>query len=91
MTEKELMQKNIEEFVQLQSYMLLADKDSEVYKAMKVRYNTLKVILTSSGINLTEIDRIKEQLSTYITLGEAKTMPENALNQVCKMIIFRHY
>ncbi len=59
-TEKEMMQKNIEEFVQLQSYMILAEKDSEVYKAMKVRYSTLKVILTSSGINLTEIDRIKE-------------------------------
>ena len=59
MTEKELMQKNIEEFVQLQNYMLLAEKESEVYKAMKIRYNTLKVILTSSGINLTEIDRIK--------------------------------
>ena len=60
MTEKEMMQKNVEEFVQLQGYMLLADKDSEVYKAMKVRYSTLKVILTSSGVNLTEIDRIKE-------------------------------
>ena len=60
MPEKEMMQKNIEEFVQLQSYMLLADKDLEVYKAMKVRYNALKVILTSSDVNLTEIDRIKE-------------------------------
>ncbi len=60
MTEKEMMQINIEEFVLLQSYMLLADKDSEVYKAMKVRYITLKVILTATGINLTEIDRIKE-------------------------------
>ena len=29
MTEKEMMQKNVEEFVQLQTYMLLADKDSE--------------------------------------------------------------
>lgn len=60
MAEKEMMQKNIEESVLLQSYMLLADKDSEVYKAMKVRYNTLKVILKSSGINLTDIGRIKE-------------------------------
>ena len=60
MTEKEMMQRNIEEFVQLQNYMLLADKESDVYKAMKIRYNALKVILTSSGINLTEIDRIKE-------------------------------
>ncbi len=58
MTEKEMMQKNIEEFVQLQSYMLLADKDSKVYEAMKVRYHTLKVILTSSGINLTDLSLI---------------------------------
>ena len=55
-----MMQKNIEEFSRLQSYMLLAEKDSEIYRAMKVRYAELKVILSSSGINLTEIDRIKE-------------------------------
>ncbi|MCI8835024.1 MAG: hypothetical protein HFH24_06580 [Ruminococcus sp.] len=60
MTEKEMMQKNIEEFSRLQTYMLLAEKESEVYKVMKVRYIELKIILTSSGINLTEIDRIKE-------------------------------
>ena len=60
MTDIELMKISVEEFVQLQSYMLLAEKDSEVYKAMKIRYNALKVILTSSGINLTEIDRINE-------------------------------
>ena len=59
MTEKELMQKNVEEFVQLQSYMLLADKGSEVYKAMKVRYIELKVILSSLSVNLTELDKIK--------------------------------
>ncbi|MEZ3434857.1 MAG: hypothetical protein K1W34_09620 [Lachnospiraceae bacterium] len=60
MTEKELLQKNVEEFSRLQGYMLLADKESETYKAMKVRYAELKVILTSSGVNLAEIDRIKE-------------------------------
>lgn len=60
MTEKEMLQKNIEEFSRLQSYMLLAEKDSDVYKAMRERYIDLKVILTASGINLTEIDRIKE-------------------------------
>ena len=51
---------SVEEFVQLQNYMLLTDKESEAYKVMKVRYNALKVILTSSGVNLTDIDRIKE-------------------------------
>ncbi len=30
------------------------------YKAMKTRYIELKVILTFSGINLSELDRIKE-------------------------------
>ncbi len=60
MTEKEMIKISVEEFVRLQRYMLLAEKDSEVYKSMKERYISLKVILTASGINLTELDRIKE-------------------------------
>jgi hypothetical protein len=61
MTEKEMIKISVEEFSRLQNYMILAtEKDSEIYKAMKVRYIELKVILTASGINLTEIDRIKE-------------------------------
>ena len=60
MTDKELMQKNIEEFSRLQSYMMLSEKDSEAYSAMKVRYIELKVILNASGVNLTELDVIKE-------------------------------
>lgn len=60
MTEKELLQKNVEEFSRLQSYMIVADKESESYKLMKTRYIELKVILTSSSVNLTELDRIKE-------------------------------
>ena len=61
MTDKEMMQKNIEEFARLQKYMLLVDnKESAAYKEMKDRYTELKVILTASGINLTELDKIKE-------------------------------
>lgn len=60
MTEKEMLKISVEEFVQLQTYMLLVDKESEAYKTMKIRYDALKVILTSSGVNLTDIDRIKE-------------------------------
>ncbi len=59
MSEKEMLKISVEEFSRLQRYMMLAEKDSEVYKAMKERYIDLKVILTSSGVNLTEIDRIK--------------------------------
>lgn len=60
MTEKDMMQRNIEEFSRVQEWLLLLDKESEAYQAIKRRYIDLKVILTSSGVNLTEIDRIKE-------------------------------
>lgn len=60
MTEKEMLKLSVEEFSRLQRFMSLADKDSEVYKAMKERYIDLKVILTTSGVNLTELDRLKE-------------------------------
>ena len=60
MTEKEMLKISVEEFSRLQSYMLTADKDSETYKIMKLRYIELKVILTASGVNITELDRVKE-------------------------------
>lgn len=60
MTEKEMLKILVEEFDRIQDYMLSCDKDSEVYKKMKKRYAALKVILTAFGVNLTEIDYIKE-------------------------------
>lgn len=60
MTEKEMIQKNIEEFARLQNYMIVAEKESETYRRMKDRYIELKVILTTFDINLTELDKIKE-------------------------------
>ncbi|MCI8957716.1 MAG: hypothetical protein HFG62_01065 [Lachnospiraceae bacterium] len=60
MTEKEMLKISIEEFSRIQRYMIAAGKDSDVYQLIKERYLDLKVILTSSGINLTDIDRIKE-------------------------------
>lgn len=60
MTEGELLKLSIEEFARIQRYMLLTDKNSDVYLAIKERYIVLKVILSSSGVNLTELDRIKE-------------------------------
>lgn len=59
MTEGEMLKLSVEEFSRIQGFMLLVDKESEAYKSMKVRYAELKVILTASGVNLTEIDRIK--------------------------------
>jgi hypothetical protein len=60
MSEKEMIKITVEEFSRIQNYMMLAEKDSNVYKVMKDRYIELKVILTASGINLTELDKIKE-------------------------------
>lgn len=60
MTDKEMTQRNVEEFSRIQDYMISCDKDSEVYKKMKRRYIELKVILTDSGTNLSELDYIKE-------------------------------
>ena len=60
MTEKEMLKISIEEFSRLQRYMaLMTDKECAAYKAMYERYIDLKAILTASGINLTDIDRIK--------------------------------
>lgn len=60
MTEKEMIQKNIEEFSRLQKYMTLTEnKESAAYKEMYERYTDLKAILQASGVNITDIDRIK--------------------------------
>ena len=60
MTEKEMLKISVEEFSRVQDWIELSEKDSEIYKSLRKRYIDLKVILTSSGVNLTEIDRIKE-------------------------------
>ena len=60
MSEKEMLKISIEEFDRIQDYMISCEKDSEAYKKMKRRYTALKVILVASGVNLTEIDFIKE-------------------------------
>ena len=61
MTKEEMIKISVEEFARLQKYMLLtSDKESAAYKEMKGRYIELKVILTACGINLTELDIIKE-------------------------------
>ena len=61
LSEKEMIKISIEEFSRLQSYMLsLSDKNSETYNLMKQRYVELKIFLQIAGVNLTELDRIKE-------------------------------
>ena len=59
-TDKELLQINVEEFSRLQGWMTMTEKETPLYKSMKVRYIELKVILAAYGISLTELDIIKE-------------------------------
>ena len=61
MNQYDTITNKIEEFSRLQKYMSLTkDKESEAYREMKYRYIELKVIIQSFGINLTELDYIKE-------------------------------
>ena len=51
----------VTEFSRLQDWMIpVRDVLPETYDSMYKRYLELKVTLTSLGVNLTEIDRIKE-------------------------------
>lgn len=59
-SEKEMIKISIEEFSRIQDYMMEVDKDSSAYKTMKRRYIELKIFLQVSGVNLTELDIIKE-------------------------------
>ncbi len=60
MNQMELIKLTIEEFSRLQRYMLLAEKSSETYNEMKTRYTELKIILATFGVNVVELDQIKE-------------------------------
>ena len=52
----------IEQFQKVQKQMLVAKKENatETYESLKEDYLSLKAILNVAGVNLTDIDRIKE-------------------------------
>lgn len=52
----------LDDFKKIQKYMLLAKEENAVktYAELKEEYLTLKALLNVSGVNLTDIDRIKE-------------------------------
>ncbi len=56
----DIIRDSINELSRVQNWMLaIEDKYSAVYRSMYDRYLELKVTLTSLGVNLTELDRIK--------------------------------
>lgn len=58
----EILQRGIEDFMEIQEYMSLSKKENatETYARLKKKYISLKVLLNSLGVNLTEFDEIKE-------------------------------
>lgn len=58
----EIIERTINEFQKIQAHMKNAKKENatETYEGLKNDYISLKAILTSLGVNLTDIDKIKE-------------------------------
>lgn len=52
----------LDDFKKIQTYMLLAKKENatETYAELKKEYLTIKALLNVSGVNMTDIDIIKE-------------------------------
>ena len=56
-----IIRHSIVEFSRIQNWMLaIKDKDPVTFQSMFDRYIELKVILSTLGVNLIKLDRIKE-------------------------------
>ncbi len=58
----EIVKVAVDDFKKIQEYMFLAKKENatETYAKLKDEYLSIKAILNVSGVNLTDIDKIKE-------------------------------
>ena len=58
----EVTKQALDDFKKIQEYMLLAKKENavETYAKLKAEYLTIKALLQISGVNLSELDKIKE-------------------------------
>ena len=58
----EIIERAINDFQKIQAHMMIARKENatETYASLKNDYMSLKALLTSLGVNLTDIDKIKE-------------------------------
>ena len=62
MNNAEIIKNAMDEFKDIQRYMALAKKENatETYAELKDKYLLLKALLNNLGVNLTDIDKIKE-------------------------------
>lgn len=61
-TNLEITQKAMEDFIKVQRHMLVAKEENatKTYESLKEEYLYLKSFLNVAGVNLTDIDKIKE-------------------------------
>ena len=58
----EIVKTTIDDFAKVQRHMILAKKENapETYADLKEEYISLKALLNITGVNLNELDKIKE-------------------------------
>lgn len=58
----EVTKQAIDDFAKIQRHMLIAKEEgaTKTYASLKDEYHSLKAILQVSGVNMTDIDKIKE-------------------------------
>jgi len=58
----EIIERSINAFQKVQAHMLIAREENaqKTYASLKKDYRSLKAMLTSLGVTLTDIDEIKE-------------------------------
>ncbi|MEY8236142.1 hypothetical protein AALA36_10435 [Lachnospiraceae bacterium 66-29] len=61
-TNAEIIKNAIDDFKKIQDYMAIARKENatETYAKLRDEYLSLKALLTVLGVNLTDIDKMKE-------------------------------
>ena len=62
MNNAEIIKNAMDDFKKVQNYMLLAKDENaiKIYNVLKDEYLSLKALLNVLGVNLTDIDKIKE-------------------------------
>ena len=62
MNNAEIIKNAMDDFKKIQNYMLIAKEENatKTYITLKDEYLSLKALLTVLGVNLTDIDKIKE-------------------------------
>lgn len=58
----EVTKQALDDFIKVQRHMLIAKEEgaTKTYASLKKEYLTIKALLQVSGVNLTDIDEIKE-------------------------------